>query len=95
MVKTVVIDTDLKEPSMSGKDPLERFELSLPFCRSLINTFADHARKAEKAAGGQGFVTIETLQAQFTSNAWIDLKSRNTVLVRMLLTDIFKNPEKN
>jgi hypothetical protein len=41
----------------------------------LINTFVEHARKAEKAAGGQGFVTIETLAEQFTSAAWADLKN--------------------
>lgn len=70
-----MVDSDLAAPSSSGKDPLTRFEFSLPFCRSLINTFVEHARKAEKAAGGQGFVTIETLAEQFTSAAWADLKN--------------------
>lgn len=54
-----------------------------------------HIRNAEKAAGGEGFVTIETLIEEFTSPAWAALMERNSQLCKMLLCDAFKNPSKN
>ena len=89
------MDTDLDAPLLEGRDQIERIELSLPFCRSLIKTFADHVRKAEEAAGGAGYVTIKTLGEQFTSPAWNELMEEDSQLVKLLLTDTFKNPSKN
>lgn len=89
------MDTDLDAPVLEGRDPIETIELSLPFCRSLVNTFVDHVRNAEKAAGGEGYVTIETLQNQFTSPAWNELLENESKLVKLLLSDAFKNPTKN
>ena len=56
--------------------------------------FTKHVHNAEKAAGGNGFVTIETLRAEFTSPAWEPLQDKNSVLCRILLSAPFKNPEK-
>ena len=52
-------------------------------------------RKAEKAAGGQGFVTIDTLKDQLNSPAWESLKDLNSVLCRVLLSKAFKDAKKN
>lgn len=91
----MVMDTDLDPPMLDNLDPIQRTELSLPFCRSLIKTYVKHIRNAEKAAGGEGFVTIETLIEEFTSPAWAALMERNSQLCKMLLSDAFKNPSKN
>lgn len=88
------MDTDLAAPSLFGKDELEAFELGLPFSRSLIKTFVDHVRKAEKAAGGNGFVTLDTLRQEFTSPAWNELKDENSILSKILLSSAFKNEKK-
>jgi len=77
-----------------GMDKLEKFEYSLPFCRCLINTFIPHIKKAEAEAGGKGFVTIESLSKIFTSPAWQDLNDEDSVLVKILLSDAFKDPSK-
>ena len=53
---------DLDAPDLSGKNILEKFELSLPFCRTPVKFFVKRVRKAEKAAGGAGFVTLDTLK---------------------------------
>lgn len=88
------MDTDLAPPSLFGKDELETFELGLPFSRSLIKTFVDHVRKAEAAAGGNGFVTLATLRAEFTSPAWHELNDENSILSKILLSSAFKNEKK-
>jgi hypothetical protein len=89
------MDTDLDAPILQDRDPIEKIELGLPFCRSLIKTFVDHVRDAEKAAGGQGFVTVATLSEQFTSPAWNALLEQDSKLVRVLQSDAFKDPKKN
>jgi hypothetical protein len=51
-------------------------------------------RKAEKAAGGNGFVTLETLRQYFTSPAWHELNDENSILSKILLSSAFKNESK-
>lgn len=58
---SVKVDADLAPPA-SGKNAVEKFEYSLPFCRGLINTFVDHVVEAEKESGGSGFVTMQALR---------------------------------
>ena len=88
------MDTDLERPSVFNKDKLETFELNLPFSRSLIKSYVDHVKKADSAAGGNGFVTLDTLAAEFTSPAWNDLKNENSILAKILLSSAFKNAKK-
>lgn len=61
---------DLAPPSLDGKDAYEKFELSLPFCRTPIKQFEANVAKAEEACGKEGFVTIDALNKVFTSSAW-------------------------
>ena len=82
----------MEAPSSSNK--IEAFENSLPFCRGLIVPFCDHIRKAEGMSGGDGYVTIDSLKEQLTSPAWDALQDKDSVLVRILLSSAFKNPEK-
>lgn len=82
----------MEAPSSSNK--IEAFENSLPFCRGLIVPFCDHIRKAEKISGGDGYVTINSLKEELTSPAWDPLHDVDSVLVRILLSSAFKNPEK-
>jgi hypothetical protein len=81
-------------PTLLGKDELEAFELNLPFARTHINNFVEKVDEAEKAAGGNGSVTIDTLKAQFTTPAWGSLANQDSVLSKILLSDSFKNAEK-
>ena len=90
-IVTKVVDVDLAAPS--SKNKLEAFENSLPFCRSLILTFCEHVRAAEKAAGGEGYVTIATLAEQFNSQAWEALHSPDSDLCKILLSSVFKTAE--
>jgi hypothetical protein len=91
-VITKVVDLDLDAPSSSNE--IETLENSLPFCRGLIVPFCDHVRKAEKLAGGDGYVTIDSLKEEFASPAWESLNNRDSILVRILLSSAFKNNDK-
>lgn len=90
-IVTKVVDADLAAPS--SKNKLEAFENSLPFCRTLIVSFCEHVRNAEKAAGGEGYVTIATLGEQFNSQAWEALHDHDSMLCKILLSSVFKTAE--
>jgi hypothetical protein len=87
-----IVDLDLNKPYSSNR--IEGLENSLPFCRSLIIPFCNHIRKAEKMAGGNGYVTIEYLKEEFASPAWEGLNNKNSVLVKILLSSAFKNKKR-
>ena len=53
---------DLPSESLKGKDVYEKFEISLPFSRTNVKTFADTVAIVEKECGGEGFVTLEALK---------------------------------
>jgi hypothetical protein len=80
--------------SLDGKDAYEKFELSLPFCRTAIKAFAANIEIAEKECGGEGFVTIEALTKVFTSPAWAQLTQNDSKLCKVLLSQAFKDEEK-
>ena len=42
-------------------------------------------------AGGNGYVTIESLKEEFTSPAWEGLNNKDSILVKILLSSAFKN----
>jgi hypothetical protein len=52
---------DLPAIDTKGKDPYEKFELGLPFCKILIKDFVAKVERAHVESGKEGFVTIETL----------------------------------
>lgn len=80
--------------SLDGKDAYEKFELSLPFCRTNIKVFESNVNAAHDACGNQDFVTIDALCKVFTSPAWAQLTQDDSKLVKVLLSDAFKNNEK-
>lgn len=88
----VTVDADLDAPSASN--PLQEFEYSLPFCRSAFLTFYDHVVKAEKACGGEGFVTLDALAKEFTSQAWSGLADDESIVSQVLLSSAFKDETK-
>ena len=72
-----------------------RFELSLPFARTMVNRFFEKVDNAEKASGGNGFVTFEALQAELVTPAWFGLGSPDSTLYRLLNSDLFAGPDGN
>jgi hypothetical protein len=49
---------------------------------------------AEKACGGEGFVTVDALCKVFTSPAWSQLTQNDSKLCKVLLSDAFKDVNK-
>ena len=88
-------EEDLPEPSLSGiTDTYLLFEMKLPFARTLINRFITKVNDAETACGEQGYVTIEALATELSSQAWKDLKDPDSVLVKLLTSSAFKDEGK-
>ena len=61
---------DLPAIDTKGKDPYEKFELGLPFCKILIKDYVAKIEQAHLSSGNQGFVTLDTLKPYFNSPAW-------------------------
>ena len=69
------IEIDLPAPNLDKiKDKYERFELSLPFCRTKIQHYARHIDECEKDCGSQGYVTVEAMRQRFKTPAWNALR---------------------
>lgn len=77
-----------------GLNEIEKFEHSLPFNRIAIQNMFARIEAAESACAVEGCVTIDTLHKQLTTQAWASLANPNSTLVKVLLSDAFKN-EKN
>ena len=89
------LDQDLPEPNLQGiKDQYKRFELQLPFARTLLSRFLEKLDAAEKANGEQGFVTPETLRTQLDTQAWLGLENPESGIYKLLVSDLFKDPKK-
>ena len=89
-----VVQKDLPSVSLEGKDAYEKFELSLPFCRTQIKTFAANIAIAEAACEGEGYVTLDQLTKVFTSPAWAQLTQNDSKLCKVLLHDALKDANK-
>ena len=84
-------DINLAVPSTWGiEDKYRLFELSLPFSRIQINHFMVKVKIAETQAGGEGFVTLQTLRGELDTPAWKDLENENSTLSKFLLSSAFK-----
>ena len=88
-------DKDLPAVTRNVKDTYLKFELSLPFQRILLNNFLKKVDNALKASGDSGFVTIDSLKAEFTTQAWNELKEPGSPLIKILTSPTFKNPKEN
>ena len=87
--------TDLPEVSPDDKmDVYQRFELSLPFSRTLVNVFMQKLEIAEKESGSKGFVTIEELSSSFETPAWEGLRDYESDVSKLLRSNMFKNERK-
>ena len=88
-------EQDLPAMSLIGiTDTYQRFELSLPFSRTLIKRFLGKLSDAEKNCGDEGFVTIEALEAQFQTDAWKGLSEPDSALYKFLTSGAFKDETK-
>ena len=87
------IEFDLPAPTLDKiADKYQRFELSLPFCRTKINHFARHIDQAEADCGSKGYVTVEAMAARFKTPAWNALRKQGSPLKKLLASDHFKDP---
>jgi len=59
-----------------------------------IKDFEKNIQAADKECGEQGFANIAALSKLFTSPAWAQLTQDDSKLVKVLLSDAFKNKEK-
>ena len=83
-------DQDLPQRNLAGiKDEYRRFELSLPFSRTMINGFIDKVDTAETVSGGEGFVNLDALQEEFTTDAWVGLSDPESPLNKLLKSSLF------
>ena len=76
-------------------DQYRRFELQLPFARTLLSRFLEKVEAAEKASGEQGFVTPESLRAQLDTAAWEGLENPDSGIYKFLVSGLFKDPKKS
>lgn len=49
---------------------------------------------AEQQSGNEGYVTIDALRAEFSTDSWEDLEDEQSPLYRFLNSDMFKNKGK-
>ena len=90
------IEVDLPAPSLEKiADKYQRFELSLPFCRTKINHFAKHIDEAERDCGSKGYVTVEAMGRRFRTPAWNALRKTGGPLKKLLASNHFKDPAKD
>ena len=81
---------DLKAPSTRHlNDKFAVWEYGTPFMRTPFLAFKNAVNLASLPAD-QGYVTIESLAATLTTEAWSDLKDSDSQLCQMLNSDTFR-----
>ncbi len=85
---------DLNTFKVKSSDPYEKFEYSLPFSRTLIKQFEQNVRSADLECGGNGYVTIAVLRKFCVTDAWSQLDTADSKLVKCLTSEAFKDQEK-
>ena len=68
-----MLETDMGEPNLLGKDEIEKIELSLPFARTDIRVFEVKVRAAMEAGEKEGFVSLYMLRNHFKTDAWASI----------------------
>ena len=76
-------------------DPFEKFEMSLPFNRTLLAVMQAKVDIAHQDCGSQGWVTLSALKAVLPTKAWAPLADPESKLAKTLNSSEFRDPEKN
>ena len=76
-------------------DPFEKFEMSLPFNRTLLATMQAKIQIAHEDCGSQGWVTLAALKAVLPTKAWAPLADPESNLSKTLDSDEFRDANKN
>ena len=90
-------ESDLPAPDLTQKNEYQKFELSLPFARTYIDTFIKRVKGASFIAkrakpGSDGTtVTLTSLRQTFLSPAWEDLQTDDSRITKVINSSIFKN----
>ena len=87
---------DLPAPDLTGiTDKYQIWESQLPFKRTIFKAFKLAVERAEEQDGKQGFVTLVSLAYHLNTEAWAEIQQADSKLSQILLSDAFKDPEKN
>ena len=82
-------EVDLEAPDIEGNH-FQKFELSLPFARTSIDTFAKNVREA---ADGSVTVTLEALRRVFKTPAWSELQQDESRITKLITSSVFQNKD--
>ena len=88
-------ENDLQPPAIKG-NAYQKFELSFPFSRTFVEVFAKRVRAAaekdriEKKGDGST-ISIESLRAVFTTQAWAELKQDDSRVTKLIKSPVFRN----
>ena len=74
------------------KDPVKKFENSLPFNRINVK---DMMTAIDIASEGKDSVSLENLRKALPTEAWADLDNADSRLVKVLKSDVFKQDIKD
>jgi len=88
-------DSDLQAPELAG-NVFQKFEKSLPFSRTYVDTVAKRVRQAaesckEEGKGDGSTVTLEALRKVFLTPAWADLKKEDSRITKLINHAVFAN----
>ena len=87
---------DLPAPDMTGiTDKYQIWESKLPFKRTIFKAFKLAVERAEEQDGKKDFVTLVSLAYHLNTEAWADIQQADSKLSQILLSDAFKDPERN
>ena len=79
-------------PDTAGiKDKYSVWEHGTPFKRTDIATFINSVKEAEQSCGRKGWVTLPHLYVKLNTEPWATLFDQNSILSKMLLSDVFKS----
>ena len=76
-------------------DPFEKFEMSMPFNRTLLAVMMAKIEEAHKECGGLGWVTVNSLAKVLPTRAWSPLKDPESKLVKTLTSGEFRDPKES
>lgn len=93
---------DLPAPDVSGvTNAYTKFEKSLPFCQTYVDTFEKRVREAAASYAAstpeeereEVLTTLEDLRKVFTTPAWAELQSNDSRLTKIITHDVFSGPD--
>lgn len=80
------VQCDLKPEKtfFKSSDPYVNFVNGLPFNRTSARIFLKTIEFAHAACNKEGFVTLDAMRGQFTTDAWKDINDDNSELIKIL-----------